>query len=327
MTEVLESNLNKLLHNFINDPENSDNNFELAIYYDSIGQTASAVSYYLRTAERTKFDEIKYQAILRSAICFDIQGSRNLTVKGLLQHALTIMPKRPEAYFLLSRFYEREGNYHDCYLISTLGEKISDKNPIPPLILYVEYPGFYGIIFEKAVSSCWCGLCDESRKLFEDLDQNYELDEIHNEAVKNNLKRLYETKKDLHEVYKLKEMREFNWGKAAENEWFKGIVEKEVFEQKVYEKFFSVEDNDLVLDVGASVGPFTYTLRDKNVEKIYCFEPHKDLFKTLKENVEYEKTILINKAIGSVDGSQKLAGLFNEQFIETGDGEIIHSRK
>ena len=323
MTEVLESNLNKLLHNFINDPENSDNNFELAIYYDSIGQTASAVSYYLRTAERTKFDEIKYQAILRSAICFDIQGSRNLTVKGLLQHALTIMPKRPEAYFLLSRFYEREGNYHDCYLISTLGEKISDKNPIPPLILYVEYPGFYGIIFEKAVSSWWCGLCDESRKLFEDLDQNYELDEIHNEAVKNNLKRLYETKKDLHEVYKLKEMREFNWGKAAENEWFKGIVEKEVFEQKVYEKFFSVEDNDLVLDVGASVGPFTYTLRDKNVEKIYCFEPHKDLFKTLKENVEYEKTILINKAIGSVDGSQKLAGLFNEQFIETCEGENI----
>ena len=160
MTEVLELNLEELLHKFINDPENADNNFKLAIYYDSIGQTASAVSYYLRTAERTKFEEIKYQSLLRSAICFDIQGSRNLTVKGLIQHALAILPTRPEAYFLLSRFYEREGNYQDSYLISSLGEKIAEDN-LQPLNLYVEYPGFYGIIFEKAVSSWWCGLCNE----------------------------------------------------------------------------------------------------------------------------------------------------------------------
>jgi hypothetical protein len=213
---------------------------------------------------------------------------RNLTVKGLIQHALAIMPKRPEAYFLLSRFYEREGNYQDSYLISSLGEKIAEEN-LQPLNLYVEYPGFYGIIFEKAVSSWWCGLCDESRKLLEDLDKNYDLDEIHKEAVKNNLKRLSETKKDLHEVYKPKEMRDFNWGKAAENEWFKGIVEKQVFEQKVYEKFFSVEENDLVLDVGASVGPFTYTLRDKNVSKIYCFEPHKGLFQNIKRKCRIGK--------------------------------------
>jgi FkbM family methyltransferase len=46
-------------------------------------------------------------------------------------------------------------------------------------------------------------------------------------------------------------------------------------------------------------------------------------FKTLKENVESEKTVLINKAIGSVDGTQQLTGLFNEQFIETCEGENI----
>ena len=53
MPEVLKLNLNELLQNFIEDPENSDNNFKLGIYYDSIGQTASAISYYLRTAERS----------------------------------------------------------------------------------------------------------------------------------------------------------------------------------------------------------------------------------------------------------------------------------
>jgi tetratricopeptide (TPR) repeat protein len=174
MDEVLTLNLDELLEKFINDPEDSDNNFKLGIYYDSIGQTASAVSYYLRTAERTKFDIVKYQSILRAAICFSIQGCRNFTVKGLLQHALAIIPKRPEAYYLLSRFYEKEQNYHDSYLIASLGEKLADRD-CDPLKLYVDYPGFYGIIFEKAVSSWWCGLCDESRKLFVDLKENYDI--------------------------------------------------------------------------------------------------------------------------------------------------------
>ena len=314
--------IKELLHNFIKDPEDTDHNFKLAIYYDSLGQTASAISYYLRTAERTEFDIIKYQSILRAALCFNSQGCRNFTVKGLLQHALTILPKRPEAYFLLSRFYEVEQNYHDCYLIASLGESIADRD-LEPLKLNVDYPGFYGILFEKAVSSWWCGLCDESRNILIDLRDNYELDDIHKESVENNLKRLSETKQNLHDIYKPKELRSFDWGKAAENEWFKGIVEKEVFEQKVYEKFFTVEENDVVFDVGASVGPFTYTLKDKNPEKIYCFEPHKELFQTLKQNVASDNTVLVNKAIGSVDGTQQLTGLFNEQFIEKCEGENI----
>jgi FkbM family methyltransferase len=316
MTEVLELNLNNLLYNFINDPENSDNNFKLAIYYDSIGQTASAVSYYLRTAERTKFDDIKYQSILRSAICFSIQGSRNFTVKGLLQHALAILPKRPEAYFLLSRFYEKEGSYHDAYLIASLGEKIADKD-LEPLNLYVEYPGFYGIIFEKAVSSWWCGLCDESRKLFEDLNKNYDLDEIHKQSVKDNLKMLSEKKKDLHEVYKSKEMREFDWGHASENEWFKNTVEKEIFVDNVYQKFFEVENGDIVFDIGASAGPFTYSIKQKNPTKVYCFEPHSELFKNLTKNVESDTVVCINKSIGPTDGNFETSGLFNKDLAET----------
>jgi predicted rRNA methylase YqxC with S4 and FtsJ domains len=49
----------------------------------------------------------------------------------------------------------------------------------------------------------------------------------------------------------------------------RSIVEKEVFEQKVYEKFFSVDKGDIVFDVGASVGPFTFThTRKKSRESI-----------------------------------------------------------
>ena len=303
------NDLQLYLNEFVNDPENELNNLNLAKYYHSIGQTASAVSYYIRTAEKTEDKTLMYACLLSASDCFNSQGCRNNSVKGLLQSAVALEPKRPEGYYLLSRFYEKEKNYHDAYLISSIGLKVSDFN-CKPLPLNVDYPGKYGILFERAVSSWWCGLCDDSRNYFLELKEDYwnDMNEIHKKSVMDNIKFLRAG---------------FNWGKAAENQWFKNIVEKEIFEQNVYEKFFTVEEKDIVFDVGASVGPFTYTLKDKNPQKIYCFEPHKELFQTLKENVESDNTVLINKAIGSVDGTQKLAGLFNEQFIETCESENI----
>ena len=297
------------LNNFIRDPEDSINNLVLARYYHTIGQTASAISYYIRTAERTEDKTLMYTCLLIASECFDSQGCRNNSVKGMLQTAVALLPERPEGYFLLSRFYERDGNHHDAYLISSIGLEVAYTD-LPELPLPVDYPGTYGILFERAVSSWHTGLCDDSRKYFLELRNNYWdiMDPIHKQSVLNNLKFL---------------KTDFDWGKAAENEWFKGIVEKEVFEQKVYEKFFPVEDGDIVFDVGASVGPFTYTLEDKNPERIYCFEPHKELFQTLTKNITSENARFINKAIGSIDGTQKLTGLFNEQFIETCEGENI----
>ena len=297
------------LTNFINDSENPNINLWLAKYYHSIGQTASAISYYIRTAERTEDKTLMYACLLAASGCFDSQGCRNNSVKGMLQTAVALLPERPEGYFLLSRFYERDGNYHDAYLISSIGLEVAYTD-LPELPLPADYPGTYGILFERAVSSWHTGLCDDSRKYFLDLRENYweQMDSIHKESVMKNLKFL---------------KADFDWGKAAENKWFKDIVEKEVFEQKVYEKFFQVEDGDIVFDVGASVGPFSYTLEEKNPEKIYCFEPHKDLFQTLVKNVRSKNARFINCAIGSVDGVQKLTGLFNEQFVEACEGENI----
>jgi hypothetical protein len=89
--------LNELLYKFIDDPEDPINNFNLAVHYHSIGQTASALSYYLRTAERSDEKRMQYQCLLSAANCFKSQGTRNFTVKSLLQNALTTYPERPEA--------------------------------------------------------------------------------------------------------------------------------------------------------------------------------------------------------------------------------------
>ena len=181
--------LNKLLQAYIYDTENPGNNYNLGLYYESIDQTASAVSYFLRCAERTDEDILKYECLLRASACFEKQGKRNFTVCGLMQHAISILPKRPEAYYFLSRFYEREerdGSWNESYMIASIGEKVADHNS-PPLKNSLDYPGTYGITFQKAVAAWWCGLCEESRDLFIELN-NSDIDESFRKAVDNNIK-------------------------------------------------------------------------------------------------------------------------------------------
>jgi hypothetical protein len=77
---MIDYNLQNLLHKFIQDPESPENNFYLGTYYDNLGQSASAVSYYLRTAERSQSDLIKYQCILRASTrsCDSTKASRRI---------------------------------------------------------------------------------------------------------------------------------------------------------------------------------------------------------------------------------------------------------
>ena len=165
---MMSDNLIELVKEYIVDPNNAELNFNVAVCYDNIGQMASAVSYYLRAAERTDEILLKYESLIRAALCFERQGSRNFTVKGLIQHAISTCPTRPEAYFYLGRHYESIQEWHECFLITSIGETVADKNP-ESLRTQLDYPGFYGIKFLKSVSSWWCGLCDDSRKILQEL--------------------------------------------------------------------------------------------------------------------------------------------------------------
>ena len=188
---MLENNrIQPFLLEYINDPTNSELNFNMALEYDAMGQLASAVSYYLRTAERTENDLLKYECLIRAAICFEKQGSRNFTVKGLLQHAVSIIPNRPEAYYHLSRFYEHkqdDGHWNDTYMIASIGESVSSYSDTG-LRTDVGYLGKDSLLFQKALSGWNCGLCDESRTIFKSLMTSYQLPEDYKRIVYNNLK-------------------------------------------------------------------------------------------------------------------------------------------
>ena len=182
--------LQELLHKYIEEPANPENNFQMALQYDNIGQTASAVSYYLRAAERSTSDLMKYECLIRASLCFNRQGSRNFTVKGLLQHAVSLIPSRPEAYYLLSRHYEHEqvdGHWTNCYMMACIGEKVADHNS-PSLRTWVDYPGAYGLTFQRALSSWHCGLCEESRDLFKALLRDKQVSNQFKDVIINNLK-------------------------------------------------------------------------------------------------------------------------------------------
>ena len=67
----------------------------------------------------------------------------------------------------------------------------------------------------------------------------------------------------------------------------------EVFVRKDYNKFFEVKENDTVIDVGAHIGSFSALAGSKGAN-VYSFEPEKNNFKLLKENV---KTNLLTEKI------------------------------
>jgi len=93
-------------------------------------------------------------------------------------------------------------------------------------------------------------------------------------------------------------------------QYHKDAIINEVFIDKCYEKFFEVEPNDIVLDIGASVGPFTYSILHKNPKHVFCFEPSKKEFKTLVKNTIGNPVTQIFKGIGPENGVLKNSQLF-----------------
>ncbi len=179
------------LYNYILDTENPEKNFALAIEYKNIGQTAAAVSYFLRAADRTTDLNLAYECLLHMAVCFNSQKNRDYTVRGLYQHAIATLPKRPEAYFLYARYLEWTKQYAESYTTCNIALSTADFD-LPSLKTDVDYPGKYGVIFQKAVSSYWWGKGIESRKLFYQLVDEY-WDVMHQQyknSVEDNIARL-----------------------------------------------------------------------------------------------------------------------------------------
>jgi len=186
--------LNNAVYNYLMDPKNPLYNFNLGYIYELMGHTAAAASFYIRTGEfateHEDNDLLTYEALLRLATCFERQGSRVFTTKGILLRAISLMPERPEAHFLLTKLYEINKEWQEGYTQAIIGENLREHMPKEKLKTRVDYPGKYGFTFERAVTAWWIGLWDESMHLFRKLKKNPNMEWKYLQVTNNNLNNL-----------------------------------------------------------------------------------------------------------------------------------------
>lgn len=182
-------NLDLALAEYIESPQDPRNNFELGYAYDQIGQTASALSFYIRAAEKSNDLLLQYESLIRAAQCFEKQGNRNATTANLYQQAITVSPHRPEAYFLLSKVYEGVKDWQSCYLHACMGLNVADDTA-PSFKKPINYPGKYGLEFQKTLGSWWVGFYDQAKQRLFEMKYDQTLPLEYKVSVEKNLETL-----------------------------------------------------------------------------------------------------------------------------------------
>jgi hypothetical protein len=130
---------------------------------------------------------LTYTSLLKLSLCLSRQKDRNATVGNTLHHALAFLPGRPEAYFLLSRFYEQRKEWQKSYTFAEIGLQVALASVNSPLTGSVEYYGSYCLLFEKAVSGWWIGRKEESKIIFQELLDNHKMAPEYVQGCINNL--------------------------------------------------------------------------------------------------------------------------------------------
>lgn len=120
-------------------------------------------------------------------------------------------------------------------------------------------------------------------------------------------------------------------------QYHKESMIKEIFEDKIYERFFEVKENDIVLDIGSSVGPFTYSVLHKKPLHVYCVEPSEREFRTLIKNTRGYAVTHILKGISDRNtvvesnmlfgGESEMEGITFERFVHLYNLEKINFLK
>ncbi len=176
----------KKLENYIYQPYDKNATFELGEYYFLNGHYASAMSFYLRTAEYSKNPNKTYEALLMTAKCLSTLKRRDVTELGLWLNALNFDTERPEAYLFISEYYERQKKYNQMYSYAILGLKYYAN--AKPVTVNLGYEGDYQLEFQKAVSAWWIGKSKESRNEFIKLvNKSTELSERYQKMVQSNI--------------------------------------------------------------------------------------------------------------------------------------------
>jgi hypothetical protein len=168
------------------DPLNPEKNYNIAVAYDRLGHNASALSFYVRCAEKSDDKKMQYLGLINAARCLEKQGSRLSSTVGVFQQAISVCPERPEAYYLLSKIYEKKKDWQNAYTMACIGLSVADREleKLPDC----GYPGKFALEFQKIVSSWWVGFYDQSKQELFEMKYRLDIDNLHRVAIEQNLK-------------------------------------------------------------------------------------------------------------------------------------------
>tara|TARA_Y100000389_G_scaffold12878_1_gene11529 strand:+ start:2742 stop:4640 length:1899 start_codon:yes stop_codon:yes gene_type:complete len=160
--------LENLLLRYINNPHSDYNCFYLAREYEIEKQYALAKSYYLKCCDNTIYDELAYESLIRIGYCLGGMDGRDEKCVSAYEHAISTLPDRPEAYYILSLYYSWRNNFKKSYLYSELALHNCD---IKNYRLYFEtqYKGVNYSLFQKAYTGSKIGKMIESIEIYNDL--------------------------------------------------------------------------------------------------------------------------------------------------------------
>ena len=191
--------LKHLTHHYIDDHLDPQRNYDLGFEYYIQGHGALAFAYFLRCSELTEDDNLSYQCLVLSALVLDRQGSRPHSTRGLLLHAIALLPKRPEAHYHLIRLMEISQEFQECYTQTSIALDLCDFDNREPFPLS-DYPGKWAILFERSISAWYIGRCDESKEITKHLWFDMKTDDTHSTIISNNMD-LMNLNKFLHTNY------------------------------------------------------------------------------------------------------------------------------
>lgn len=180
---------NNFFNYFANDPFKDNVNFSVGVYFYEQHHFASALPYFLRSAELSSNDDLVYEALILVSKCLANLGRRKESEKTALLNAISYSPKRHEAYFYLAQLYEHQKDYFNCYAMCNIA--LSNYNA-HNFLDYLPQIEKYKIKFQLGFASWWVGRFNDSRRIMFELANEYDgsYDPIYKQMIQNNITRL-----------------------------------------------------------------------------------------------------------------------------------------